>query len=155
MPSLWKIDQAIMSCIDFETGEIIDLDALETLSMLREEKIENVALWIKNLAAEAVAYDAEAKAFAERKKKALEKIEQLKRFLAKATNGQDFSTTKCAVSFRTSKRVEVFNADAIPKAFLTEKIEYSPNKSAIKKAIESGQAVNGCALIEHTNTTIK
>lgn len=155
MPSLWKIDQAILSCIDFETGEIIDIDALEALSMQREQKIENVALWIKNLAADAVAYDAEAKAFAQRKKEALEKIEKLKGFLAKATNGQEFSTTKCAVSFRKSKRVEVFNADAIPKAFLTEKIEYSPNKTAIKKAIESGQAVNGCALIENINTTVK
>ena len=50
--TLYEIDAALMACIDPETGEI-DADAWEALSLDREVKIENTALLIKDLLAEA------------------------------------------------------------------------------------------------------
>ena len=41
---LYEIDEAIMACIDAETGEIIDADKLDKLTMERDAKIENVDL---------------------------------------------------------------------------------------------------------------
>ena len=61
MSSLYEINEAILSCIDLESGEIIDEAALEALQMQRDEKIENVGLWIKNLVAESSALAAEIK----------------------------------------------------------------------------------------------
>ena len=58
MASLYEIDQAIMACLDFETGEILDADRLNALQMERQDKVESVVLWIKNLAADAIAYKA-------------------------------------------------------------------------------------------------
>ena len=46
---LYEIDEAILSCIDTDTGEILDADKLNALQIEREEKLENVALWIKKL----------------------------------------------------------------------------------------------------------
>ena len=53
--NIYEIDNAMMSLIDEETGEIKDFTAFEELQMQREEKIENVALWYKNLVAESKA----------------------------------------------------------------------------------------------------
>ena len=53
MASLYEIEEQILNCVDLETGEIIDEEALANLSMERDTKVENIALWIKNLLAEA------------------------------------------------------------------------------------------------------
>ena len=44
--TLYEIDQSIIGLMN-EDGEIADLDAFEALQMERDEKIENIALWIK------------------------------------------------------------------------------------------------------------
>lgn len=53
--TLYEINNAILECVDMETGEIIDSDKLSELQIALDEKIENVALWIKDLKAEAEA----------------------------------------------------------------------------------------------------
>lgn len=155
MANLYQIDQAIIDCVDAETGEIIDPERLENLYMERTQKIEGVTLWIKNLESDALAYKAEKNAFAEREAAALKKAEQLKEWLAKALDGQKFSTGKCAVSFRRSERVEVLDADIVPKKYLTKTIIFKPDKAAIKELLKSGQKVKGCCLTEKYNAQIK
>lgn len=49
--TLYEINQTILSLIDEETGEILDEDQLERLNIAKEEKRENIALYIKNLRA--------------------------------------------------------------------------------------------------------
>ena len=43
--TIFEIDEAILECVDLETGEIIDAERLDALQMERDKKIENVALW--------------------------------------------------------------------------------------------------------------
>ena len=155
MASLYEIDKSIMECLDFETGEILDAERLDALQMERQEKVESVALWIKNLSADAIAYKAEKDAFAEREKAALKKIESLKAWLSGALEGQKFSTWRCAVTFRKSEAVEIEDEALIPQEMKTEKITYSPNKTAIKEAIKAGTEIPGCKLVERMNPTIK
>lgn len=155
MATLYEIDQAIMECIDLETGELIDPERLDLLQMERSQKIENVALWIKNLQSDALAFKAEKEAFAEREKAATKKAEQLKAWLAYALEGQKFNTAKCAVIFRRSEKVDISDESLIPAEFLTATTTYKPDKAAIKQAIKEGQTVNGCCLMESLNTHIK
>lgn len=64
-----QIEQAWSAAVDPETGEIISEEAaqaIEQLSMAREEKIENLALYRKNLTAEAEALKNEKLALAAR-----------------------------------------------------------------------------------------
>ena len=56
--NLYEINAEIMACVDEETGEIIDTVKLDQLQMVFGEKVEGIALYIKNLAAEAAAIKA-------------------------------------------------------------------------------------------------
>ena len=156
---LYEIDNAILECIDMETGEIIDAEKLDALNMERDEKIENVVLWIKDLKAEAEAIKAEKLALAERQKIAENKVESLKKWVAYALGGQKFSTAKCAVSFRNTESVEVTEEglEALMKEhdeLLTYKAP-EPNKKAIKDAIKDGLSVAGVQLVQNVSTIIK
>lgn len=155
MASLYQIDQAILECLDAETGEIIDAEKLNALFMEKNQKIENIALWIKNLQADALAYKAEKDAFAARQKAAENKVESLKAYLVSALDGQKFSTAKCAVSFRKSEAVQVDDVNSIPAEWIRTKTTIEPDKTAIKAAIKAGQEITGCKLVENTNISIK
>ena len=156
---LYEIDNAILDCIDMETGEVIDIEKLNELQLERDTKIENVACWIKDLKAEAEAIKAEKQALAERQKVAENKAESLKKWLAYALNGEKFKTAKCAVSFRKSESVEV--TDAGIKSLMKEHDELltykAPelNKTAIKQALKDGLNVDGVQLVQKTSTIIK
>lgn len=154
MASLYEINHEIMSCVDMETGEVIDPERLEALLIDKETKLENIACWIKNLEADALAFKAEKDAFAERQKAAETKIESLKKYLSDALQGEKFSTAKCAVSFRKSEQVEV-DEKLLPKKFLTKTVTFKPDKTAIKALLKNGTAVKGAKLIEKLNPQIK
>lgn len=151
---LYEIDQAIMDCIDMETGEIINEELLNDLQMDRDAKIENVALWIKELKAEAEALKAEKLAFAERQRVAENKMESLKKWLAYALNGEKFKTVRASVTFRTTDKVEVADIYKLDENYLRYK-EPEADKDAIKKAIKAGQEVAGATLVSSTSVIIK
>lgn len=151
---LYEIDQAIMDLIDNETGDIIDIEMFDSLQMERDAKIEGIALWIKDLKAEAEALKAEKLAFAERQKVAENKVESLKNYLAYALKGQAFKSTKAVVSFRKTQQVDVPDIYALDENFLRYK-EPEADKTAIKEAIKAGQTVKGATLIENTSVIIK
>ena len=78
------LDNGFNGSIDPETGEIIDEGEhdLETLEILRQDKLEGIALYIKNLNALADDIKAEEKSLAERRKAAEAKAERLSAYLA-------------------------------------------------------------------------
>lgn len=155
---LYEIDETILNCIDQETGEIIDAEKLDALQMEREQKIENVALWIKDLTAEAAAYKAEKQAFEARQKAAEKKAESLKTWLSEALAGANFKTTKAAVSFRRTQSVQVNDIWELGEEFLKYP-EPTPDKNAIKAAIkaaiEAGQEFKGAELVESISCSVK
>lgn len=155
MASLYEIDKSILECIDQETGELIDFDRFEALQMERNQKIENVALWVKNLQSDALAFKAEKEAFAEREKAATKKADQLKAWLAEVLSGEKFSTGKCAVSFRRSESVDIVDESMIPQEMMAQAVVFRPDKQAIKELLKEGMDVPGCRLVENLNTQIK
>ena len=155
MANLYEIDLGILECLDAETGEIIDPERLDALFMERNQKIENVALWVKNLLSDAEAIKAEKEALADREAKCRKKADDLKIWLAKALEGQKFNTARCAVSFRKSTRLEVLNPDSIPAELMVETITTKPDATRIKALLKEGNLVGGCRLVENLNTQIK
>lgn len=151
---LYEIDEAIMECVDLETGEVIDTEQLDKLQMEREAKLENVACWIKELKAEAEALKAEKQRLADRQKVAENKMESLKKYLAYALDGQAFKTTRASVTFRKSQAVEIADIYKLDENYLRYK-EPEADKTAIKEALEAGQTVAGATLVENTSVIIK
>ena len=163
MANLFEINKAMMdawdAAIDPETGEL-DADALaafEALQMERDEKVENIGCWIKNLASDAEALKAEAKAMTERAKRAERKADSLKRYLEAALHGEKFSSTRCAISWRHSTSVEVDEAEVpeLPEQYVRRKVTVEADKTAIKDALKAGEVIEGCRLIEKQSIQIK
>lgn len=159
---LYEIDQAILDTIDQETGEILDVERLNELAMARQDKLEGVALWIKNLDADAAAIGEEIKALTERKKAAEQKALKLREWLQEALGGEKLETARCAISYRKSTAVEISNEDSFMEwaAFngrddLLTFLAPKANKTEIKKAIAGGTEIPGVALVERQNMSIK
>lgn len=151
--TLYEINKQILECIS-EDGEVLDEDRLTELSMERDEKIESVALWVKDLKAEAAAYKAEKEAFAARQKAAESKVESLTKWLSDALQGQKFKTAKCDVAFRKSQKVVIDDITAIPDVYL-KYAEPTADKMAIKEALKEGAAIAGAHIEESTNISVK
>ena len=155
MASLYEINEHLLNLTDSETGEITDWSAFEALQLARDEKIENIALYHKNLLAEAAALKAEEKSFAERRKRAENKAESLKRYLDSALQGQKFNTTKVAISYRKSTSVEV-DETKLPANWLREiPATHVVDKVEIARALKAGETVEGATLITNNNIQIK
>lgn len=152
--NLFQIDEEIMSCVDMETGEIIDTEKLEQLSVDRDSKIENIACWIKNLSAEAEALKVQKQIFADRQKTAENKMELLKKYLSGYLDGEKFSTPKVAISFRKTASVNVTDITKIPEKYL-KYAEPAPDKTAIKAAIKEGVDIAGAEIVEGRSISIK
>jgi hypothetical protein len=60
------------------------------------------------------------------------------------------------IGTRKSKQVVVdYDVNDLPKQYKTVKVTETADKVAIKKALESGETVYGCRLVENVNLTIK
>jgi len=154
MAKLYEIIAEIENCINLETGEIEDFEKFEQLQIDKSAKIENIALWHKNLISDAEQYKAEKMAFAVKQKQAENKAESLKNYLDLILQGETFKTVKVNCTYRKSKSVEVSDVSKIPSDYL-KFAEPTADKTAIKKAIESGEVIDGAELVEKANIQIK
>ena len=152
--NLYQINTALMSLIDPETGEIMNDEAFEALQMEQTEKRENIALWIKNLTAEAAALKAEKQAFAERQAAAERKAERLRDYLSRDLAGQTFSSPRVICSFRRSESVKITDIKALPAEYLKQ-AEPTADKAAIKAAIKAGEQISGAEIETSYNIMIK
>lgn len=154
MSSLYQIEEAILACVDMETGEIVDCDKLAELQMERDDKIQNIALWVKNLEADAEAFKKEKDSFAEKQKAAENKAKRLKEYLGTYLDGQAFKSTRVNISFRSSEAVNITDVTKIPEQFL-KYAEPTADKTAIKKMLKEGFVVDGAELVTNSNIQIK
>ena len=163
MRALYEINQDILDCVDLETGEILDTEKLDALQMEREAKLEGVALWVKDLKAEAAAMKEEADKLTARKKALDNKIDGLKAWLLFALNGEKLKTPRCNVYQTHSQKVAVANEVELidflktlkePDRFLKFQ-EPELRKNEIKQALKDGFEIPGAKLEETESVVIK
>ena len=140
--------------IDEETGEILNANDLDNLELEKNEKIEQLCLWIKNLKSDAAAYKAEKDSFAKKQKAAENKAESIKNYIAYILAGENFKTDRVTVSYRRSEQVECPDMSLVDDDYLRFK-EPELDKTKIKKALKDGIKVGGCMLVERQNMQIK
>ena len=157
MSTLYELDKAIadFELIVNEDGEVLNIDELDELNLAREQKIEGISLWVKNLEAEKEAVKHEKDNFADRERRLGKKIDSLKRYLTYALDGQKFSTPKVAVSFRKSESVHITDEYLIPDEYKLFTVVKKPDKKIIKDALKKGKDIMGCELVEKQNISIK
>lgn len=162
--NLYEINGAIMDAferaVDPDTGEITDQlakEEMDNLQMQRDEKLEGILLWIKNLNAEAEALKKEKMAFASRQNAAERKAESLKRYVSGVLCGEKFNTEKVSVSWRKSVSVEFIGNDPLVlpcECLIFRKPDI--NKEVLKKMLKDGSlATDDAIIVEKNNIQIK
>lgn len=157
MASLYELTYALETFdldIDEETGEITNADDLDALEIERDEKIENIALWIKNLASDAEAYKREKENFAKKEQAAKKKVESLKNYLTMNLRGEKFKTDRVTIGWRKSEAVKITDENAIPEGWFVPQ-DPKLDKAGIKAALKDGEEIPGVELEEKTNIQIK
>lgn len=160
--TLYEINQAIEDlvaiAVDEETGEINEeaYSQLDALQLARDEKIEQIALAIKNTKAEAEAVKAEKMALDWRQKNLVKKAERTSAYLQAMLGGDKFSTSKVAISYRDSVSVNIdplVDFSKVPEEF----IKYTPeiSKKEITPYLKAGNMVEGITLEKKHNMIIK
>ncbi len=151
--NLYEIKREILDCIDTETGEIIDYEKLEALSIEKDEKIENILLWIKNLKAQAAALQAEKLNFAQRQKVCENQIERLETYITDVLGGNKWESAKVKASFRKSEKLKFSEDAVIPEEF--KKHKFDVDVMGLKTAIKNGREFDGITIEACQNLQIK
>lgn len=159
--TLYEINGSIInlmeSCIDPETGEVTSdfEEKLSNLTLDREQKLDNTMAYIKNLEAEAKAFNEEIKRLKDLESKAKNRSEHLKAYLSmNMEQGETFTSSRGKISWRKSERV-IADVDKIPEQFKKRVEEVKADLVSIKKAIKAGEEVSGAYIEEHHNIQIK
>ena len=157
--TIHEIDAAIESCVDQETGEF-DEAKFNDLAQAREEKIEQLICFYKNVTALAKAIKEEETKLKERRTAEENKAERLKQYIAYALAGEKFKTAKVAVSYKHTVSTECADnfiqwAQDNKRDDLLSYGKPTANKTAIKAAIESGEQGIPAQIVENVNTIIK
>ena len=146
----------IFNSVDEETGEISDdqFNQLAELQLAREEKIENTALYLKNVKAEIEAVKAEKDKFAKRQKALENNFENGKHYLKYELHGEKYKSIKNNIYYGKSTSVEIKDVKSIPEEYL---IPQDPqiDKKAIQKALKAGEDISGAELKESQYIVIR
>jgi DNA repair exonuclease SbcCD ATPase subunit len=150
--------QNIITLIEQNNGDLSD-DLHEAYINTREELNDKAKAYIyviRNKENHIANIDAEIERLRDMKKQAEKEIDRIKNYLSLAVDHfGNFETGLHKISNRISKSVEVTDCNQLPKEYLKEKIEINPDKTAIKKAIESGVDIPGALLVTKSNLQIK
>lgn len=156
--NLFDIDVEIMKLFDEETGEVLNLEALEQLEMARDKKLRNIIALYKNIKAEA---DELKKAEADFKKRAASKnktAEKLLRYMDNYMNGSPYECVEGRLSYRKSETTECIDEEAFLNwsgRFAYGRAELVPDKDTINEAISKGETIPGWTIVEHNRPSIK
>ena len=152
--TLYEINEALRNALNS-----VDPDELE---IQRADKIEGIALSIKEDIALADAIEKEAKTMLDRAKSVKGRAEWKKRYLTNALTHEDgmekYQSARVSIGWRKSERVEIADEPgfiAVHPDFCATKVEVQPDRTLIKKTIKDGGEVTGAVLVESQSIQIK
>lgn len=167
MATLYEIDKDIEAIIDWmfeevdeETGEVKaeNVNKLKELQEARDQKLDNLGAFIKNLTSDVESMKAEKDILDKRIKTKQKKIEWLKAYVASdliANDQAKFESSRVVFSFRKSTLVSIPDETKIPKKFFEKVVTEKLKREEIGKLLKAGEKVRGAELVEKQNLQIK
>lgn len=158
-----EIDERMLSLIDQETGEIMDVSAFEALQMEHDKKVENMALWALDLGDEIEDIEGEIKRLRNLKQSKERTQKSLKEYMRYITHGQKIKTSLVSVSYRSNESVNITDSAAVIKwaqdnGMDSEVLKYAEpeiSKTALKPMLKEGKIIPGVVLDNNISTIIK
>lgn len=149
----------LLESADPVTGEV-DAKAFDSLSLAKEEKQKNVIMFVHHLSGDQEAIEKE-----------IERLENMRKQTENAKNGLlnylkysmeldgvtelDFVTFKARIKKNPPKLELDKDCTAIPDKFWKITSTQTLDKKAVKEAIENGEEVPGCKLVQDTRLELK
>ncbi len=127
---------------------------LDALQLAHDVKVENTALFIKNLIADAEAIRAEKMALQARQSQKEKQVEWLKNYLTRYMRGSTFESPKVSIKWRKSSSAEITDESLIPEDYLVPQPP-KVDKRNILADLRAGIDVAGAVLAEKQNIQIK
>ena len=149
---------ALQQAAEQEEDAEIKQDLQEVIAIELEKKSNNIIYAIKNIESNNIAIDAEIERLKAIKERNIKNVDRIKNHILnfmKNNNIDKIQTDLATFSTRKSKSTQIDNIELIPSEFITVKQTFQPDKTAIKKAIESGKEVAGASIIENVSLQIK
>lgn len=152
---------------DEETGEILcDIDSIyaemDALQLERDSILEYLAKLILNLRAEGSALKAEEQRLKKRREQLSKKEERLLSILDRECAGEKTDLGVATLSYRKTSHVEVSDSEKAIRWLKRHKYTScfripAPEvaKTEVKKLINAGEAVPGCAVVEDCSCSLK
>lgn len=160
--TLAMIETEIAAMLDVADDELTEdqklaMDAyLAELGQAESDKVDAFAGFIKMQTARAKAIKEESQRLASRARAIENKLASMKehyQFILTQHDLKKISGKVYQISLRPSKSVCVDNIDALPEEY--RKVTVEARKSEIKKALESGQVIAGCSIVEKESLSIR
>ena len=163
--SLYEITKEYLDALNRievdENGEITNYEEIGKKEGEFDAKAEAIALYIKNLSANALAIKNEEANLSERRKSIEKKAEYLKEYLSRlmlVAGKPLIETAKCKLSFRKSMSLNITNEEWFMEKYpdlLKIETKKSIPKKEIAELIKSGHEFVGVELVENQNLQIK
>ena len=144
--------------LEKEEDAEIKRDLQELIAVELNNKSNNIVYAIKNLEGNNAAIDAEIERLQALKKRNSSNIEKVKSnilWFMQQNNVETIKTDLATFSKRRSESTDIENIELIPQEFITIKQTFTPDKTAIKKAIKEGREVAGAKVITNYSLQIK
>lgn len=148
-----------------ENGEFIDRSAyiaelLEDIQGTASDKLDNIEYIKRELSGGAEVLDAEIKRLSAKKKTLENRVGHLKELQIALLHEVDnkCKTDKFSFSVKKTKAVELspfVDAEMLPEEYQTSKTTITPNKKALKEAIEAGVVIDGVCIVENESVGVR
>lgn len=144
-----------------ETGGELTPEVEQALKINEQElshKAEGYLSIIRRNEAEADIIANEIKRLQELKKVRENKVKALKENVKQAMvlfNVKKIPFATGSITLANSKAVDITDENSLPEKYITKKLVTAPDKTAIKKAIESGETIEGASIKESPYLLIK
>ena len=178
--NLFEIEQSMMNLLEYgvddTTGEIVETEEefnalYDSIQLDLQTKLDNTNCLGKIIDGEIEVIDKEIKRLQSEKKARENKKEWLKNRVdlfvrrqftdengnldVEGLNAYKLNLPHSKISYRKSNSVDVYNFENLPEKYIKTKIEKSPDKVAIKDAINNGETIEGAKIVTNYNIQIK
>ena len=152
--TLYDIDASIAALIDPETGEITDFEALDALTMAREDKIRQIIYALRNAEAEETVIECEIERLTHKLKNTKKGVDSIKEYLKYALNGEKYKDATTTIYYRETEAVVVEEGTTLPEEYLNYG-KPTANKTALGEALRGGVTVPGVSIEKRRTMIIK
>ena len=151
---LFQISEELENLIDYETGEVLDIEAFENLKMERQDKLQNIALLYKNCKSDFKQLDELVKEYTARRNSCKKTMEWAKATLETELKGEKLTDEKKRfTTYYHSSTSTKTNMEILPDEW--KKTTVVPMTKEIGEALKRGEKIEGAWLETNQSLVIK